>query len=171
MNRFNFGNQATNGMQIMSVAGTTYSGYVNNQRRAHIADASSALNNLSEEDLSRVGAMRADKLMSDVSRYEAKGESPYQHLTDEEAGKYQSVVADDMRRRINEEEDVDVDDIMGDTPFVRLKSPQSEAIKTYIENNFDFARSYVRDGSKFRKMTKEDLISKLTGGEDTDADV
>lgn len=170
MNRANFGNVVTNGMQILSVAGTTASGAERASRQQHLADASSALNNLTEDELHQVGEMRANKLRDEVERYNAGGESPYQHLSDEEASAYQQARADKMRAFANES-DESVDDIMEGTAFSQLKSPQAQAIRTYIENNFKFAGNYVRDGSRFRRMTVEDLRNSLTGGEDSDADV
>lgn len=170
MNRANFGNIITNGVQTLSVAGFTGSNWKKGSDKARLADASSALNNMSEDEVRAYGQMQADKMRSEVSRYNAGGQSPYQHLTDEEAGQYQEAVANDMRRKINSGSE-DVDDIMGGTPFGGLNSPQAKAIRTYIENNFDFTRNYVRDGRRFRKMTKEDLINSLTRSEDTDADL
>lgn len=168
MNRVNVGNQITNGMQILSVAGTTASQFQQALKQRYLADASSALNNMTDDELRAVGQMRADKLNREVSRYNAKGESPYQHLSDEEAGQYQEKVADDMRKKIYGEEE-DVDDIMADTPFRSMKSPQADAIRKYIENNFDFSKYYTRDGSRFTKVSREDVIKELTGGKEKDA--
>ena len=173
MNRANFGNVVTNGMQILSVAGTTSAAFERQSRAARIADASSALNNMSEDELHQLGQMRADKLRSEISRYNASGESPYQHLSDEEAGLYQAKRADQIRKFINQddENEEDVDSLMSGAPFSTLKSPQADALRTYIKKNFDFSGIYVRDKSKFRQMTREDLIKSLNGGDDTDADV
>lgn len=168
MNRANVGNQVTNGMQILSVAGTTAASFHQMSKQRHLADASSALNNMTEDEVKAVGEMRADKLRNEVSRYNAKGESPYQHLSDEEAGAYQASVADDMRKKAYGDNE-DIDELMGGTPFETMRSPQADAIRKYIENNLDFSRNYVRDGSRFRKMTREDLIKELKGGTDKDA--
>lgn len=141
MNRFNFGNQTTNGMQILGVAGTTASGFVKQSRQQKIADASSALNNMSEDEISQVGKYRADRLRDEMSEY-------YENKNPQS-----------------------VDDIMGDTPYSNLKSPQADAIKRYVENNFNYYRTYVRDGSRFRKMSTEDFVSRLKKEENNNADV
>lgn len=170
--RINAGNQITNGMQILSVAGTTASHEISNQRRAKLADASSALNNMSEEDVRAVGQMRANKLKSEVSRYNEKGESPYQHLSDEEAAAYQMKKADDMRKYAYniDDENVNVDEVMSDTPFSSLKSPQRQAIETYISNNLEFSKLYSRnEKGQIKKATREDVIKLLKKGEDEDA--
>lgn len=171
MNRVNVGNQITNGMQILGVAGTTAAAGKRAQKQAHLADASSALNNLSEEDLNAVGQMRANKLMAEVNRYNAGGESPYQHLSNEDASKYQQARAEDMIKYASKGDEEDVDNIMSGTPFSKLKSPQAEYIQKYIENNFDFSKLYSYDSGKIGKVTKEEIISRLKGGSDINADV
>lgn len=172
MNRANFGNVITNGMQVLSVAGTTAAGAARASRQQHLADASSALNNLSEEQLGQVGQMRANKLMEEVERYNAKGESPYQHLTPEEAGEYQSARADQMRA-FARGSDESVDDLMEGTAFSRLQSPQAQNLGTFIENNFTYNPFFVKgEKGKFKKGTLEDLgLTRKNGGEDNDADV
>lgn len=62
MNRTNVGNITTNAVQTMAVSGFTSAGYVQNKRRAKLADASSALNNLTEEEVEKVGQKRAEEL-------------------------------------------------------------------------------------------------------------
>lgn len=76
MNRFNFGNQITNGAQILSVAGRTYAGDVmnSNQRaenseRRRLADLSSGLNNLSEDERARYGKFRGDKMRQQMNDF------------------------------------------------------------------------------------------------------
>ena len=170
MNRFNFGNQTTNGMQMLGVSATTASAFEKQSQRAKLADASSALNNLSEEERAAWGQTQANKMRDEMNRYNAKGASPYQHLTNEEASKYQEKIAEGMRQKISGEEE-SIDDLMADTPYQNLNSPQAKAIKTYIENNFEFMGSYVRDGRRFRRMTEEDFINKLSKGGDNNANV
>lgn len=70
MNRFNYGNVATNAVQTLAVSGLTASHEIQNAKRRQIDNAASALNNLSKEDLERVGQMRAGKLMDEVEAYE-----------------------------------------------------------------------------------------------------
>ena len=172
MNRANFGNVVTNGMQILSVAGTTAAGAIRASRQQHLADASSALNNLSEDELQQVGEMRANKLRDEMARYNAGGESPYQHLSNEEAGLYQEKRAEQMRKFINEDSE-SVDDLMEGTAFSRLQSPQSSDLRTFIENNFKYNPFYVKgEKGRFKKGTIEDLgLERKEGDEDNDADV
>lgn len=167
MNRFNFGNQITNGAQILSVAGTTGAGFEQQSRRAKLADASSGLNNLSEEELRQIGQMHSDKLMDDVKRYNAGGQSPYQHLSPEEAGEYQSKVADDMRKKINKSDDVDVDDVMSDidTGF-EIDTPQMPYIKMKQKKDLQHFNFW----KQLNEETKENSINFKVGGK-TDADV
>lgn len=75
MNRFNFGNQITNGTQILSVAGRTYAGDVINQNRRKINDITSGLNNLSEDEQTQYGKFRADKIRQQMNDFYGSGES------------------------------------------------------------------------------------------------
>jgi len=141
MNRYNIGNIATNGMQILGVAGTTASGFINQSQRRKIDDASSALNNMSFDEVKQVGQYRADRLRDEMTEYyDKKNKSS-------------------------------IDDIMSDAPYRDLKSPQVEAINNYVKNNFNYYRAYVRDGSRFRKMTTDDFIERLKKDGDNNADV
>lgn len=91
--RLNVGNQITNGMQILSVGATTASGMSNSAKQRRLADATSGLNNLSEEDLNRIGSMNASKKIAEVERYEAGGGDIYQHMTPEQAARIQKTNA------------------------------------------------------------------------------
>lgn len=152
MNRFNFGNQLTNGLQILGVAGTTAAGYNNavqakNQamERQKIADASSALNNMSFEDVQKVGQYRADRLRDEMNNYyKNKGNN---------LGS--------------------IDDILSDSTLSTLNSPQKDYIETYVRNNINYDKTYIRDGRRFRKSTEDDLSiiiksqnSQNSGGEE-----
>lgn len=136
MNRFNFGNQITNGLQILGVAGTTAAGYNNAvqskkqaMERQKIADASSALNNMSFEEIQKVGQYRADVLRDKMDNYyKNKGNN---------LGS--------------------VDDILSDSALSTLNSPQKDYIETYVKNNINYDKTYVRDGRRFRKSTEDDL--------------
>lgn len=69
MNRFNLGNQTTNGVQILSIAGRTAAGDLQQSKQRKINDLSSGLNNLSESELKQVGEMRANALRKQVESY------------------------------------------------------------------------------------------------------
>lgn len=180
MNRSNVGNIVTNGMQILSVAGTTGAHEAQNARRAKLADASSGLNNLSEEERiqygqmqanrirdaiakynandnrlfleeqGNIGEMEANKSRADMSRYNAKGSSPFQHLSNEEASKYQSSVADKMRQSF-----MDVDEAMEG-----LEGPQKNELQVRISRDVLSSTVWDREGSAFKPTTIEDLINK-----------
>ena len=61
MNRFNFGNVATNGVQILSVGATTAA--------RTLGRAETALNNLSEDERKSYFQMKANKLRDETNRY------------------------------------------------------------------------------------------------------
>ena len=71
MNRANFGNIVTNGMQILSVAGTTAAKAFNKREALQRAkyDASSALNNMSLDEARQVGQMRAEQMKQQLKEF------------------------------------------------------------------------------------------------------
>ena len=139
MNRANFGNQITNGMQILSVAGTTAAGWEKGRRQQKLADASSALNNMTEEEVNAVGKMRADKLNEEVRQHLNKTDG-MMHLTDEEQQKFGDKKAEGLRSYINgNEEDgetTSVDELVAG--IKSTKSPQSESLATSVKRNSDW---------------------------------
>ena len=141
MNRANFGNQITNGMQILSVAGTTAAGWEKGRRQQKLADASSALNNMTEEEVNAVGKMRADKLNEEVRQHLNKTDG-MTHLTDEEQQKFGDKKAEGLRSYINgndSEEDVQsVDELMSN--ISSMNTPQSEALTKSINTNSEYLR-------------------------------
>ena len=68
MNRSNVGNVVTNGMQILSVGGTTAS-------RLFRDKADSALNNLSPEERESYFEMKANKMRDEMREYNSKNKS------------------------------------------------------------------------------------------------
>lgn len=161
MNRFNFGNVVTNAMQIESVAGTTAAA---GQRRA-LADAASALNNMTEGQLRDYGAMRASKMMDEVKEYEAGAASPTQHLTLNELRQYQQKRAESIRKYTlgDEEDDFDIDEIMQFSG-----SPQdSERIKN-AQNNINWMNEYRKNANE--KLTTIDDIVVASRRGDNNAD-
>lgn len=87
MNRYNFGNVTTNGMQILSVGSTTASrvfrdkadSSLNNlgteQKTQKISNESKIMQNLSEEEQSKYYQMKADKRKSQIEKWENKPKS------------------------------------------------------------------------------------------------
>lgn len=71
--RSNIGNIATNSLQTASVAATTASrlaDYNMAKKQRSISDAASALNNMTADEVRRVGEMRAGKLREELADYE-----------------------------------------------------------------------------------------------------
>ena len=121
MNRANFGNIVTNGMQILSVGATTAS-------KIFLGRADSALNNLTKEERIKLKDMKTaqlreemedyynperklnkqykqDKQQEERETYYAGGSSPMQHLSLEEQAAFQEKKAEGIRSFINGESD------------------------------------------------------------------
>lgn len=141
MNRSNIGNQVTNGMQVLSVAGFTGGNYAKNAKKQKLADASSALNNMTEDEVSQVGQMRADQMREQVRQHQNKTDG-LSHLSDEEQQSYGDKRADDLRKYINGtdgDEDVQsVDELMSN--ISSMNTPQSEALAKSINANSEYLR-------------------------------
>lgn len=151
MNRSNIGNVITNGMQILSVGAITAA--------RTLGKADQTLNNLTKQERQDYYKMKADKIRDDVSRYNAGGTSPYQHLSNEEAAQYQSAVADDMRKKISGNDIDDVDDLMSDIPYVD-NSPQMSSIKQKLTSDSEYLRKRKLVNGPGGRFTK------IEGGED-----
>ena len=141
MNRSNIGNQVTNGMQVLSVAGFTGGNYAKNSKKQKLADASSALNNMTEDEVSQVGQMRADQMREQVRQHQNKTDG-LSHLSDEEQQSYGDKRADDLRKYINgddeSEENQSVDELV--SGISSMNTPQSEALAKSINTNSEYLR-------------------------------
>lgn len=141
MNRSNIGNQVTNGMQVLSVAGFTGGNYVKNSKKQRLADASSALNNMTEDEVSQVGQMRADNMREELRQHQNKVDGMF-HLSDEEQQSYGDKRADDLRKYINgndeEEENKSVDELV--SGISSMNTPQSESLAKSINTNSEYLR-------------------------------
>lgn len=104
MNRFNFGNVTTNGMQILSVGATTAA--------RTLGRADKTLNNLSEDEKKALGKMKSDKLRDQINRYNTGGESATQHLSEQELTDYRKKQADDIRKKTYGSGEESIDAIM-----------------------------------------------------------
>lgn len=182
MNRNNTGNVTTNAMQILSVAGTTASGYIDKAKRARLGDASSVLNNYAEQNgiskvdaAKEIGRFEADKLSQSMkeqkdssNRYNSGGSSPFQHLTEKEAKDYQQKRAEDIKKyTYGNDEETDVDKIMGDTGL-KLDSPQAEELERKRQRDLDWYNTWVKGKTKMSTKFKSELKKYLEGG-DTNA--
>lgn len=125
MNRFNFGNIATNGMQILSVGATTAA--------RTLGRAETALNNLPEDVRKSYLQMKSDKLRDEVNRYNTGGESATQHLSEQELTDYRKKQADDIRKKTYGGGEESIDAIMASAengiPPLQDNSPQVGHIK------------------------------------------
>ena len=141
MNRSNIGNQIANGMQVLSVGGFTGGNWVGQAKKRMIADASSALNNMSQDEVKQVGQMRADQMREELRQHQNKTDG-MSHLSDEEQQSYGDKRADDLRKYINgndSEEDVQsVDELMSN--ISSMNTPQSEALTKSINTNSEYLR-------------------------------
>lgn len=112
MNRANFGNIVTNGIQTLSVSGFTAAGYKKGADRARIADAASGLNNLSYEEAGMLGQAKADQMRNQI--------------------------AENIENKLGD----NIDNIMQDDLFTRLKSPQSKQLKQRVSSDLDWYKNY-----------------------------
>lgn len=141
MNRSNVGNQVTNGMQVLSVAGFTGGNYVKNSKKQKLADASSALNNMTEDEVKQIGQMRADQTREQIRQHQNKVDG-MSHLSDEEQQAYGDKRADDLRGYINgneyDEDTQSVDELVSNISV--MSTPQSEALAKSINTNSEYLR-------------------------------
>lgn len=146
MNRFNYGNVATNAMQTMSVSAFTAS----NVKRS-LADASKSLNNkplsnvqktanrlgISEEEASLVEQAKGEKAIAKAKQWKEQT-SPEQHLSLGEQTEIAKVKAQDIRKkyleRDKENEVQTIDDVLAGVPSMEDNSDQMPELKTNIEN-------------------------------------
>lgn len=140
MIRSNVGNVVTNAVQIGSVGATTYAGFERSARRAKKEDAASAFNYLTEDDLSKIGQAKAQRMKDEAERYSSGGSSPFQHLEKQEASDFQAKKAEEIRKyaygKDESSDDVDVDKILQS-----LSSEQSDRIKSKVSFDTDFIKS------------------------------
>lgn len=142
MNRFNFGNVVTNGMQTLSVAGFTGANYVKGQQRQRLADASSALNHLSYDEVNSYGEMGAQRIREQV-RENSNNTNPMTHLSDEEQQKYGQKRAEDIRSYINgsDNEDEDIDNLIESETFP--VTPEGRELNTKVINDITWNRKWI----------------------------
>lgn len=163
MNRFNFGNVATNGMQILSVGATTAA--------RTLGRAETALNNLSEDERKSYFQMKADKLRDEVNRYNTGGESATQHLSEQELTDYRKKQADDIRKKTYGGEEESVDTLMeGSVSYLQNNSPQVEQLKLKEQRDKEWYDTWIKGKNKLSNKLKSEIMKKLKG-EDENADV
>lgn len=163
MNRSNVGNVVTNGMQILSVGGTTAS-------RIFRDKADSALNNLSDDEKEAYYKMKADKMRDETNKYNSGGFSPDQHMTESELHDYQKAVAENRikytEKTFNSENE-NVDEIMGYFNKTKKVGEQGENIAMKSERDL----GWLNDLYKERSEPLEDVIKEVLEGEKENANV
>lgn len=163
MNRSNVGNVITNGMQILSVGGTTAS-------RVFKDKADSALNNLSPDERKSYFEMKADKMRDETKKYNSEGFSPDQHMTEDELHDYQKAVAENRKKYTEKtfnSKNESVDDLMEYTNVLRNVGEQGENIAMRIDRDV----SWYKDLYKERSEPLEDIIKEVLEGEEKNANV
>lgn len=144
MNRSNVGNVGTNAMQILSVGATTAAGGLQgfSSMKRRLEDASSFLNNTTKQEREDIRKASARKQVEDAQRYLAGGSSPYQHMTDEEASKYQEEVAKSKKafkfEDKSKDEEPSIDELMDN-------SEQIKPLKQNISNNIEWSKGWKKD--------------------------
>lgn len=157
MNRSNVGNVVTNGMQILSVGGTTTS-------RLFRDEADSALNNLSDDEKKSYYEMKADKMRDEIKKYNSGGASPDQHMTEKELYDYQEAVAENRRKyteRTLNADNESVDDLMGYTKNLRNVGEQGKNIAMKAERDL----GWLKDLYKERDEPLENIINEVLSEE------
>ena len=163
MNRFNFGNVTTNGMQILSVGATTAA--------RTLGRADRTLNNLSGDERKSYFQMKADKLRDQTNRYNTGGESATQHLSEQELTDYRKKQADDIRKKTYGGEEESVDTLMeGSVSYLQNNSPQVEQLKLKEQRDKEWYDTWIKGKNKLSNKLKSEIMKKLKG-EDENADV
>lgn len=145
MNRANFGNVITNGMQILSVGATTAS--------RTLGRADKVLSNLSKEEQDKLYKIKADKLRTEMSEYETGGSSAMQHLSPEEKTAYRQKQAENIRKFINEDKNEDsIDDIMQGMEL-KNNSPQVEELNIHSRRIAEWNDLYKQMNSTQEPLT------------------
>ena len=166
MNRFKFGNVATNGVQILSVGATTAA--------RTLGRAETALNNLSEDERKSYFQMKANKLRDETNRYNTGGESATQHLSEQELTDYRKKQADDIRKKTYGDGEESIDAIMEGaetgTPPLQDNSPQVEQLKLKMQRDKEWYDTWIKNKTKLSNKLKSEIMKKLKG-EDENADV
>lgn len=155
MNRANFGNVITNGMQILSVGTTTAA--------RTLGRADKTLSNLSKEEQDKYYKMKADKLRTEMSEYETGGQSAMQHLSPEEKTAYRQKQAENIREFTNDKDDENsVDNIMKGMEL-KNNSPQVEELNIHSKRVAEWNDFYKQLSSS--KEPLEQTVKEIIKGE------
>lgn len=145
MNRANFGNVITNGMQILSVGATTAS--------RTLGRADKVLSNLSKEEQDKLYKIKADKLRTEMNEYETGGSSAMQNLSPEEKTAYRQKQAENIRKFTNEDKNKDsIDDIMQGMEL-KNNSPQVEELNIHSRRIAEWNDLYKQMNSTQEPLT------------------
>lgn len=184
MNRANFGNVVTNGLQILSVSGKNAGDFARQSKRQSRADAASALNNMSMEELSQVGKYRANQLKDEMSSYDKnKSARMLEHMNKEEASQYGQYQADVARQKMEsfygESDEESIDDILqGSSLHPDLpQTEQLQEIENKVNNDVSYYDSLMskmeleEGGIEKILQEKHEMLNKFNGGKKENADV
>lgn len=166
MNRANYGNVVTNGMQILSVGATTAA--------RTLGRAETALNNLSKDERKSYFQMEADKLRNEINQYKTGGKSATQHLSEQELTDYRKKQADDIRKKTYGGGEESIDTLMEGAetgiPPLQNNSPQVEQLKLKEQRDKEWYDTWIKGKNKLSNKLKSEIMKKLKG-EDENADV
>lgn len=179
MNRYNFGNITTNGVQTMAVSTFTGSNFEQQSRQRRLADASSALNNMTMDEVQELGRVRADRVRQEIRQSQNKTDG-MTLLTDEEQQQYGERRAEDLRSYINRkkeegeerEESTSVDDLV--SGGVIPGTVEGIEVSTKFERDVGWLEGYKKAREELLTPTNEqlELLKRYSrGGNDTDANV
>ena len=150
MNRSNVGNQVANGVQVLSVGGFTGGNWASGKKRQRLADASSALNNMSEDEVRQVGQSRAEDLRQQIRRSNNKTDG-LSNLSDEEQKDYGKARAEELkqqtRRSINKTDG--------------LSNLSDDEQKAYGQKKADDLRAYINNSDDEEEQTVDELVSSI----------
>lgn len=150
MNRSNIGNISTNAIQTLSV-----SGFTAGSLKRQLGRADQTLNNMTEEQTAAYRQMQAEKKIAQTERWNAKAETPSQHLSMEEQTEITKQKAEDLRKKyLDREESEDVDKIMSNVTQIEENSEQSKELNKKILNQ----ASYLKNR---REKTKKEEITNI----------
>ena len=152
MTRSNVGNIITNGQQVLSVGAFTGGNWVSQTKRRTLADASSALNNMSQDEVKQVGQMRADQMREQVRQHQNKTDG-LSNLSDKEQQAFGQMRTDQMREQVRQHQNKT-------DGLSHLSDKEQQA---YGDKKADDLRSYI-NGDEGGKDTQsvDELVSNIS---------
>lgn len=147
MNRSNLGNQVANGMQVLSVGAFTGGNWKGQQNQRKLADASSALNNMSLDEARQVGKTRAEQLKEEVRQHQNKVDGML-NLSDKEQQAFGQMRANQTREQVRQHQNK-VDGM------IHLSDEEQKA---YGDKRADDLRSYINGDKGDEDIQSVDVL-------------